>query len=31
MKRAEKLEQKRLKADTEEIERDAASATETTS
>ena len=31
MKRAEKLEQKQLKADTEEIERDAASAPESTS
>ena len=31
MERAEKLEQKQLKADTEEIERDAASATESTS
>jgi hypothetical protein len=31
MERAEKLEQKQLKADTEEIERDAASATEATS
>ena len=31
MKRAEKLERKQLKADTEEIERDAASATATAS
>ena len=31
MKRASKLEQKQLKADTDEIERDAAAATEATS